>query len=1253
MKNIKLFLAILFIVLLPLNAGQNYHFKLFPDLEKLSNKQATDFFQDSYGFMWIATSDGLNRYDGNSVKIYKNIQGDVESLPDNATMQIIEDAEKNLWVACYNAIGKLDRKTDKFTRYSLENLPFKSPPNFFSAMLDKEGVVWFSLRELGLIRYDKKTDKFVNVELSISNSSTTWGEVHIITQLRNGLILAADVANGIKAYNSSTGKFDPYYLKPGYSPKAIYRIYEGSAGNVWLTGGERIIKFSPIQYSVKEINLIKYSRVNSSYSDHNHIVEDDNGFLWVSVYTHGLFKIDKQFTTFDQYSNATSNPHSLPDNKINALFKDKYGIIWISFLGGEMAQLDPNSNPFEYYSINSSSKNSSQNIIRSISQAPLSKAEIVLGTSSDGILLYNLESKNVTKRLLNDNTIKSDSNNTVNDLAIDYSGNIWYSINNSPLKKYNVKTKKIEPVDSPHSGKTAQPMAITSINVSPDNKIWVSSNYGVDIYDPVRRKFSSVPRIMNKSISKELEESISKIRKSTKPISSITEVGEGQNLEEKFTILKDTKVILLCIGEGRAIGGVFDRGGISSGEGNAIWEMSDIYSTFYAGGGFKNRLGIKLLSLTKGEYSLNYISDIGHSFNSWNTLPPKDSSYWGIQAYEVSDVEYKRKEELLNQELKNDQYLPFEFGRETFFSKMNSNKVWIGSNTNSFFQYDLSTGGYTQYNFDPTNLSDASHYIYCFYEDLDGILWVGTYASFLRVDVKSNSVNVFTTADGLPGGNIYGIVEDDFGALWIYSSGGLSKLNKNAPIKKYSFVNYNAQDGIEGLTTSTAVFKDESGKLFFGGKGGLISFTPGIINVVEPDIVIYDFKIDDVSIFADSSNINLDKSIYEVEKIELSYNQNDISFEFSAIHSSRSGKNKITYQLEGFNNRWYESDRNFASFTNLDPGEYTFHVKGANGDGIWNEKGRTISIIISSPIWQTWWAYIVYLLGFLLLLYVIRKTEIRRQFKNAKIRESQLRAEAAELQAKAAEAQAIVMQAENDRKTEELEEARQLQLSMLPKELPALQNLDIAVYMKTATEVGGDYYDFNVSIDGTLTVVLGDATGHGMKAGTMVTTTKSLFNVLAPNPKIVETFHEMTRCLKLMHMDNLSMCMTMLKITGNKLQFSSAGMPPVFLFRKETKVIEEHLLEGMPLGTMNNFPYELSEITLSEGDTLLMLSDGLPELQNNSSQLYGYKRVSSKFEEVAEKSSEEIISHLKDDGSRWVENNDPEDDVTFVVIKVK
>jgi serine phosphatase RsbU (regulator of sigma subunit) len=245
------------------------------------------------------------------------------------------------------------------------------------------------------------------------------------------------------------------------------------------------------------------------------------------------------------------------------------------------------------------------------------------------------------------------------------------------------------------------------------------------------------------------------------------------------------------------------------------------------------------------------------------------------------------------------------------------------------------------------------------------------------------------------------------------------------------------------------------------------------------------------------------------------------------------------------------------------------------------------------------------------------------------------------------------VQAENERKTKELDEARDLQLSMLPKELPQLPNLDIAVYMKTATEVGGDYYDFHVSMDGTLTVVMGDATGHGMKAGTMVTAVKGLFNSYAPNPDILFSFHEMTRCIKLMHMEKLSMCMTMLKIQENRMLMSAAGMPPMFIYRKAERLIEEVLIKGMPLGTMEQFPYDIRETVLNSGDTILLLSDGFPELQNSANEQFGYKRARNMFEEVADSSPEEIVTKLKDEGSRWVEDNDPDDDVTFVVIKVK
>jgi two-component system sensor histidine kinase ChiS len=129
--------------------------------------------------------------------------------------------------------------------------------------------------------------------------------------------------------------------------------------------------------------------------------------------------------------------------------------------------------------------------------------------------------------------------------------------------------------------------------------------------------------------------------------------------------------------------------------------------------------------------------------------------------------------------------------------------------------------------------------------------------------------------------------------------------------------------------------------------------------------------------------------------------------------------------------------------------------------------------------------------------------------------------------------------------------------------------------------------------------------------------------------------------------------MTMVKIQGNSVIMSAAGMPPTFIFRKETNSIEEHLIQGMPLGTLENFPYQVKDTTLQSGDTILMISDGLPELKNTNQEMFGYKGVRNTFEEVADNSPEEIIDHLKTQGSVWVGDKDPDDDVTFVVIKVK
>ncbi|MEJ2545574.1 MAG: PP2C family protein-serine/threonine phosphatase, partial [Calditrichaceae bacterium] len=155
------------------------------------------------------------------------------------------------------------------------------------------------------------------------------------------------------------------------------------------------------------------------------------------------------------------------------------------------------------------------------------------------------------------------------------------------------------------------------------------------------------------------------------------------------------------------------------------------------------------------------------------------------------------------------------------------------------------------------------------------------------------------------------------------------------------------------------------------------------------------------------------------------------------------------------------------------------------------------------------------------------------------------------------------------------------------------------------------------------------------------------------NPDILFSFSEFTRCIKNMNFGRTSMCLTMLKISDHTLRISTAGMPPTYIYRSESGKVEEYLFKGMPLGAMEKFPYELKETILRTGDTILMLSDGLPELQNDNEELFGYKRVRNIFEKVAQKNPEEIINQLKEDGSSWVSDKDPEDDVTFVVIKVK
>src|SRR5215470_11252058 len=245
------------------------------------------------------------------------------------------------------------------------------------------------------------------------------------------------------------------------------------------------------------------------------------------------------------------------------------------------------------------------------------------------------------------------------------------------------------------------------------------------------------------------------------------------------------------------------------------------------------------------------------------------------------------------------------------------------------------------------------------------------------------------------------------------------------------------------------------------------------------------------------------------------------------------------------------------------------------------------------------------------------------------------------------------IEAENQQRAKEMEEARQLQLSMLPQGVPYLPHVEIAACMKPATEVGGDYYDWRLGADGTLTIAIGDATGHGLKAGTMVTVTKGLFNHLAEQADLVAMLSQTSHALKRMNLRSLFMAMTLVRLKGYHLQCSVAGMPPILIYRAAAQTVEEIPLRGAPLGGLTNYAYRQAETRLDVNDVALLLSDGLPERFNAAGEMFGYERIQELMLAHALSSPQLLLERLMQASDEWAAGKLADDDMTFVALRRK
>ncbi len=1143
-----------------------------------------------------------------------------QGLAQSIVQVIHKDRKGFMWFGTQSGLNKYDGY--RFTEYKTN--PYDSTKisnsNISAIHEDSHGDLWIGTIGGGLNKFDREREIFTRY-IHDSGDSTSLGD-NIVTFIREDShknLWVVTAAGGVDRLNRDTGKFKRYRHQENdpnsLSHNVISAGFEDRSGRIWIgtvTGlnmyNRDLDNFTRYQPSKTNPNSLSYDEVTFIYESPN-----EPGILWISTGERrhlseggGLNRFDTQTEKFTHYNLRTVRLSGRSGNIVGQILEDKNGIFWLCSTQG-LVRFDRKTESFEYFLPNPKYPNNQSNIVISINED--TNGDLWITTLAfDGIYLFEKETKTFYHHTHNSNNQYSLSNNFVLSTYIDSTGVLWIGTNTGGLNRLDLYAKKFKTIiHNPENPNSLSAMITRSFYEDKEGQLWVGViDGGLNRFDPksrqIRHYFSN--RRDPKSLSHNSVFSIKGDRFGELWIGTQDGLNRFNRISETFLQYHHRSD---------------DPSSLSNCTIRAIFE--DLSGTLWLGtdrGGLNryNRIENNFTSFLHDPDDLNSLSH-----NSVRAIAQDSSGVLWIGTFGGG----------LNKMV---------LGKD--FSKNKSSSEVLEGEKQIFTRYSHNPR-------DKNSLSDNS--IQSIYVDRKGILWIGTFGGGLnRFDPKLEKFEHFTEENSdLPNNVIYGVLGDDKGNIWVSSNRGISKYIPSLN----TFINYDVDDGLQSKEfNGQACYKNDRGEMFFGGIDGFNIFHPDSIrdNPYEPQIAITDFKL-----FGQSVPINenspLKKNISETEEIKLAHWQNNISFEFVALHYNQPEKNKYSYILVNCDQAWHApSSQRSATYTNLEPGEYFFRVRGSNNDGIWNKKGATVRIVIAPPWWKTIWACMFYVLSAISLFFISHRVQrivvLRRERARSIIREAELRAQAAEAQARA-------IQAENERKTIELEKARRLQLSMLPKQLPNVPYLDIAVHMQTATEVGGDYYDFYLDDKGRLTVVIGDATGHGLNAGTMVSVIKGLFVANVSQTDFKTFFENCTRTIKQLNLGNLYMALALVKIENDELIASAAGMPPIYVYRNRTMKVDEIVIKGMPLGAFDDYSYQDERIKLEKGDSILLLSDGLPELFNEQKEMFDYHRVKETLEQVGHENPEKIIDSFIDVAEQWRNGRAQDDDVTFVVLKVK
>ncbi|MBX7152541.1 hypothetical protein K1X84_12940 [bacterium] len=788
--------------------------------------------------------------------------------------------------------------------------------------------------------------------------------------------------------------FEQLNVEHGLSQSSINSIYQDQIGFMWFCTEEGLNRFDGYQFKVYKHDPTDSNSIADDFVWS--ILQDKSGIFWITTNTGGLDRFDPVSENFTHYRHDPNNENSLGNNFVAAVHQDKEGFLWIGTLEG-LDKFDIQNNRFTHY--RHDPKDSTSLLHNYVYGFYEDDSERLYAITLGGLCQFDKR----TNRFLRFTNSPNRPKSRLSTICGDGKNLIWLGTYENGVYEFDQTRLTFDQFFKEHPDplKKINDNGIEDIYATA-NTLWIGTTRGLDKFDlrhgvvaHYEHDIKYPMSLSNSHVTMIFEDRSGVLWIGTRS-GGINKLQSFRKNFKQYRLTSGDIVWSICQDQYNSIWVGSDGSGLLQFDprSNKVINYknnpnlqsslsSNVIQALYLDRRGKLWIGTRMgLNRFDDGHFTRYLSDPTNpnSLSSNNIISIcEDSSgnFWvgtdgaGLNRFDPLTgkcIQYKNDPQNPNSLSQNKI-------RRLYTDR--SGKLWIGTRLGlDCFDEKKETFSHYRHNSSDSN-SLSGLVVTAIFEDKEGMMWIGTMEGLNKFDRTTNKYTRYLSKNGLPSLHILSILEDEHNNLWICTNSGISKFNKTTQ----TFTNFDALDGLQS-EFSPAAYQNKNGEMLFGGINGFNFFHPDSIrdNGFIPPLIITAFQ-------KNNHEFRLPRSIVLADQIDLDYDDRVISFEFAALNYMLTQKNQYAYKLEGFDEDWVNaSNKRSATYTNLEPGNYIFLVKGSNNDGIWNPVPTKVRIHIEPPFWKTWWFMLLIIGAVCYTVFILIRFRIQSLIKIEKIR---------------------------------------------------------------------------------------------------------------------------------------------------------------------------------------------------------------------------------------------------------------------------